>query len=133
MKAHSIEWSQPEPYENSIDLESIWRINDALSWAARVFVALVPAMALVVAAVWVVSLPQWILYFQVSVWAMGFVFLGLALDSRRFSISGLHILSGLALFLLAWLSRNLGGEFLIVAAVLVAAWVAAALFRLQQN
>jgi hypothetical protein len=63
-----------------------------------------------------------------SNWALGFVFLALAVDNRN-SKSVLQLLSGLALIGLAWLQANVSSDYSIASGVLVATWVAISLFR----
>lgn len=80
---------------------------------------------------------------MLSVWAAGlgfnglvgaatlglaFVFLGLAVDSRGPATVLLWV-TGLSLPVLAWLQFNVSADFTIVSGVIVAAWVAAVLFR----
>jgi hypothetical protein len=57
------------------------------------------------------------------------VFLGLALESESAEVSVLNLVTGLALPALALLSSRIAIEFVIVAATLVAAWVAAGILR----
>ena len=78
MKAHSIDWSHLEPYENSLDLKAAQRLAGVLTIGGRVFRAVVPALAIIMAAAWLIARPELLLYLQVSVWSAGFVFLALA-------------------------------------------------------
>ena len=89
---------------------------------------MVPALALVVASAWLVSMPDLVVYLQATLWASGFVFLGLAIDTEP-PANGLSLLSGIALPVLAVLSSRVAVELAIVATALVAAWVAAAIWR----
>jgi hypothetical protein len=70
-----------------------------------------------------------VLYLQVLTWASGFVFLGLAVESESAELSILNLATGIALPVLALLSSRFAVELTIVAAALVAAWVAAAILR----
>jgi hypothetical protein len=63
-----------------------------------------------------------------SNWALGFVFLALAVDNRNLK-AVLQLLSGLALIGLAWLQASVSSDYAIVSGVLVAAWLAITLFR----
>lgn len=128
MKARTIEWIGTQ---HSIDLAAdgtVDKMNSALRFAARGFMALVPALALVVASAWLVSMPDLVVYLQATLWASGFVFLGLAIDTEP-PANGLSLLSGIALPVLAVLSSRVAVELAIVATALVAAWVAAAIWR----
>lgn len=128
MKSHTLELPQTEAYENSIDLAWVSRLDSGLQLAVKLAFSLLPALALVIASAWISAQPGWVIYLQAGTWAIGFVFLGLALDSRTIGRVGLNALAGLALFGLTWQSRNFGAELLIVAAVIMASWMAAALF-----
>ena len=87
-----------------------------------------PALALVVGAAWAITLPSLEQFLQASLWASGFVFLALAIDSEKPTVGGL-LATGIALPALALLSSHVAGEFAIVAAVITAAWVAASILR----
>jgi hypothetical protein len=82
---------------------------------------------MVIGAAWLVTQQNLVIYLQAALWASGFVFFGLALDLKKAAI-GLSLATGFALPLLAWLSSNVAVEFSIIAVVLVAAWVATAIW-----
>ena len=128
MKTHSITWSHGNTNRNLSILESASKLNRIQHLAAKIFVALVPALAIVVGAAWAITDPSLELYLQATIWTSGFVFLGLALESKGATI-GLALATGIILPILALLGDRLAGEFIIVAAALVAAWVAAAILR----
>jgi hypothetical protein len=114
--------------QNQAILESASKLNRILQLAGKGFVALVPALAIVVGAAWVITDPSLELFLQATIWTSGFVFLGLALESDG-AVAGLSLATGLVLPVLAWLSDRVAGEYAIVAAALVAAWIAAAILR----
>ena len=128
MKTHSIEWSHSNTNQNLAILDSASKLNRILHLAAKGFIALVPALAIMVGAAWAVTVPSLELFLQATIWTSSFVFFGLALDSQKATI-GLALASGLALLSLAWLSSSVASEFIIVAAALIAAWVAAAILQ----
>ena len=128
MKTHSIEWLHSNTNQNLAILDSASKLNRVLNLAGRGFVALVPALAIIVGAAWAVTVPSLELFLQATIWSSSFVFFGLALDSQKATI-GLALASGLALLSLAWLSSSIASEFVIVAAALIASWVAAAILR----
>ena len=125
MKTHAIEWTN---INNTTARNPVGRLNNALSQATKVFLALVPALAVVVAATWLVTVPGLVVYLQATLWASGFVFLGLAIDSEK-SAASLSLVTGIALPVLAVLRSRVAVEFAFVAAALVAVWVAAAIWR----
>jgi hypothetical protein len=67
-------------------------------------------------------------------WAMGFIFLGLAVDRRGLS-AHLHTATGAALPVLALLQDRVSPDFMIVSGVLLAAWagfIVLQLFSVQE-
>lgn len=129
MKTYSIEWSPINAPDSQAMLTPIRRLPAVLRLATKTFLALVPALAIIVGATWVATLPEQVIYLQATIWAAGFVFLGLALESESAEVSVLNLVTGLALPALALLSSRIAIEFVIVAATLVAAWVAAGILR----
>ena len=128
MKTHTIKWFQND-FPSKIGIAGSARtLNRALCLAARGFTALVPALAIVVGAVWAITDPGVEQILQVSLWACGFVFLALVIDSEKPPV-GLPLATGIALPILALLSSRVASEFAIVGAVLVAIWVAALILR----
>ena len=128
MKTHSIEWSHSNTSQNLAIMDSASKLNRVLHLAGKGFVALVPALAIIVGAAWAVTVPSLELFLQATIWTSGFVFLGLALESDG-ATAGLALATGLMLPILALLSESVAGEFTIVAAALIAAWIAAAILR----
>ena len=128
MKSHTIEWSHIEAVKTSGEAVAATRLNRILCTASKVFLAAVPALAIVVGAAWLANTAELAVFLQATLWTAGFVFLGLALDSEA-PDNFLHLATGLALPTLAVLSSSVAIELAIVASVLVAAWVAAGIFR----
>ena len=128
MKTHTIEYLQNDFPSGTAIAGSAKTLNRALGLAAKVFTSLVPAFAIVVGAAWAITLPGLEQFLQASLWASGFLFLALAIDSEKPAV-GLLLATGIAIPVLALLSSRVAGEFAIVAAVLVAAWVAASILR----
>ena len=128
MKSQSIEWTPLEQYENSMDLQAARRLANTLTFGGRVFRAVVPALAIIIAAAWLIAQPQMVVYLQVSLWLSGFVFLALALDSLSARAGVLLLISGLAMFALAGFSAGDAHELLVVGAALVGVWLGFAIF-----
>ena len=128
MKTHSIEWNNIDRDATRIARNPVGRLNSALHLATKAFLALVPALAIVVGAAWLVTVPDLVVYLQATLWASGFVFMGLAIDSEGHE-GGLSLVTGIALPVLAVLSSRISVEFAIVAAALVAGWIAVAIWR----
>jgi hypothetical protein len=129
MKTHSIEWSPVSASGKRVTLDPIRQLPRLMQLVTRAFAALVPALAIVVGATWLITMPELVLYLQVVTWVGGFVFLALAIEAESAEISILSLATGITLPVLAWLSSHVALELVIVAAALVAAWVAAALMR----
>jgi hypothetical protein len=129
MKTHSIEWSSIGAPDSQVVLDPVKQLSNFMSLASRALLALVPALAIVVGAAWLITLPDLALFLQASIWAGGFIFLGLAIEAETAELSILNLATGIALPVLALLSSNAGLELVIVAATLVAAWVAAGILR----
>jgi len=128
MKAHSIEWTHINSRNTTIAQNPVGRLNSVLSLASRAFLALVPALAIVVGSAWLVTVPDLVIYLQATLWASGFVFMGLALDTAK-PANILSLATGIALPVLAVMSSRVSVEIAIVAAALVALWLAAAIWR----
>jgi len=128
MKSHAIEWSNLESHRAETTISASSKLHNVLHIAAKSFMAIVPALAIVVGSAWLITMPDLVVYLQATLWASGFLFLGLALDSEA-PANGLHLVTGIALPILAMLSSYVAVELAVVAAALVGIWVAAGIFR----
>jgi hypothetical protein len=129
MKTQSIELF-PLPGRNEATARyALPRLNSVMGLTARALLALVPAFALVIGAAWLVTIPEVVIYLQATTWAVGLVFLGLAVESERSESALMLSLTGIALLVLAFLSSRVAVELAIVAAMLLAVWLVAALMR----
>lgn len=128
MKSHAIHWSHIGNDESTRTVRSANRLNEVMRLSARAFTALVPALAIVVGSAWLAATPELVIYLQAALWAGGFIFLGLAIDSGKPAALA-SLATGIALPVLAYLSSQVAVELVIVAATLVAGWLAAAIFR----
>jgi hypothetical protein len=129
MRTQSIEWTGIGSRDSHVVLESTRKLPRLLKQAARVFMALVPALAIVIAATWLAGLPGQVVYLQAVTSAAGFVFVALAIEAESPEVAILNLAMGIALPILALLSSHVALEFVIVSAALVATWVAAAILR----
>lgn len=129
MKTQSIELFPLVHRDGTAVRNALPRLRSATGLTARTLVALVPALALVVGSAWLVTLPDLVPYLQAATWAVGLVFLALAVESERGDTALLMSFTGVALPVLAFLSSRVATELAIVAATLVAAWVVAAVVR----
>jgi hypothetical protein len=127
----AVEWTPFHTRDSRTVLTSPRPLHGILNVASRALLALAPALALVVGAAWLANMADLVVYLQVLAWAGGFVFLALAVEADSPYAALLYLATGVALPLLAWLSSRIAVELIIVAAVLVAVWVAAAILRRQ--
>jgi hypothetical protein len=97
--------------------------------ATRAAVALIPALAIVVAATLAVANPDLAIYLQATLWTGGFLFMALAMESDSPLGAIVHFGIGMALPVLTLLSAQVAAELAVAAATLVAAWLAVAIFR----
>jgi hypothetical protein len=128
MKSHAIEWTNLEESRKPVRIKPAENLDSATRLLSRSVLALVPALALVVAAAWLVSVPDLVVYLQATLWASGFLFFGLALDLEKSTI-GLSLATGFALPMLAWLSSVYAPELAIVGVTIIAVWIATAILR----
>jgi len=128
MKAQTVEWLHSTTPGRNITVPSAMNLNRALGLAARVITASVLALAIVIGAAWAITIPSLEPLLEATLWSSGFVFLALAVDSERSSVAPL-LITGLALLVLALLGSRVAAEFAIVAAILLAAWLAASILR----
>ena len=68
------------------------------------------------------------MYLGVSTWGIGLIFLGLAVDNHGW-VALYKSATGVALLTLALLQNSVSPDFIIVADVVLAIWVAVALFK----
>ena len=113
---HVEAWTTPAPLKNAAAISS------------RLLLAAIPALSILVASAWAIDTFASSVVLQAAIWATGFIFLALAVDTTRPNLAGL-LLTGLSLPVLAMLSSRVAVEFAIIAAALVAGWVAAAIIK----
>jgi len=86
------------------------------------------------AAVVVITLSIWVAgmgittFLGVSTWATGFVFLAVAVDNRG-PLALFQMTSGVALLVIALLQNSLSPDFFLLAGVVLATWIAFAVFK----
>ena len=131
MKTQSIELYPQVRRDGAAVGNALPRFRSATCLTVRTLIALVPALALVVSSAWLVTVTGLAPFLQAAIWAAGFAFLGLAVESERSDTALLMLMTGVALPVLAFLSSRVATELAIVAATLVAAWTMVALLRHQ--
>ena len=81
MKTHTHEWLHSATSNRTFTVPSATSLNRVFAQATRAFTAFVPALAIVVGAAWVITIPSLEQILEASLWAAGFIFLALAVDS----------------------------------------------------
>ncbi len=128
MDSHSPDWVDLN--EHALGSAGIQanRLQGVLELATRTFLTVVPVLAVIVCATWMVFTPGLLLFLQAALWTSSFVFLGLAIDTQK-PLNGLSLASGVVLPVLTDLSAQAAPEFAIAAAVIVAAWIGLAIWK----
>ena len=100
---------------------------DGSKQALALLSAVTTATALVFLGIWISGFeaPHFV---GAAIWAMGFVFLGIAVDKRGL-VAIAHLVSGLTMLLLAWLQSTVSADFTMVSGVVLAAWASVLVFR----
>lgn len=98
-----------------------------LRLAFVILVSAIPTFTLVILTTWVSNVPALMPYFQATAWLTGIVFLALALESDRKAAVAL-ILSAVAMFVSAPLAASVSPDFLVVDALVIAAWTGHGVF-----
>lgn len=107
------------------------RLIPVLASNLRHFMALMYAG---LAAAVVITLSIWVMgmgintFLGVSTWAMGFIFLAVAVDNRG-PLALPQVASGVALLVFALLQNSFSPNFFLLSGVLLATWVAIAVFK----
>lgn len=129
MHTQPIECLQIDSPERTSIIPEVRKLTRALNYAAKVIS--IPALALVMAigAYETIMTPGLESLLRASLSVSGFIFLALAVDSKKTSTGWLLAATGLALPVLAQLSASGAQEFTIMAVMLVALWVTPAILR----
>ena len=128
MKAISVDWFRFNRGTGSSPQSPAGRLETVMRFAGRALFALVTALTVITGSVWLASTPDTAIYLQASLWASSFVFLGLSIDLQRPS-NHLSLATGFVLPILTDLSARVAVEFAIVAATVIAAWLAGGIWR----
>lgn len=128
MKTHTIEWTNTNFRSDARKYDPARKLNRILCLSANMFLALVPALAIITGAAWLITAPDLAAYLQAFLWGAGFVFLGVAMDTPK-PLSMLSLLTGLALPALAMISSRVAVEIAVLAVAILAAWTAVAIWR----
>lgn len=128
MKTHTIAWTNINSRSDIKTDNPARKLNRILCLSANLFLALVPALAVITGAAWMITAPDLAAYLQAFLWGAGFVFLGAAIDAPR-PLGMLSLMTGLALPVLAMLSSQVAVEIAVLAVVILATWTAVAIWK----
>lgn len=123
--------SAPIQQKQKLQSFTIGRLIPVLASSMRNIMAL---MYSGLAAAVVITLSIWVAgmgistFLGVSTWAVGFVFLAMAVDSRG-PLALFQMTSGVALLVIALLQNSISPDFFLLTGVLSASWVAFAVYK----
>ena len=110
--------------ESGLNIDVVDSFRDTLALLGAVSAAI----AIVLVSVWVTGTGMQSI-FNALIWGLGFIFLAMAVDNNM-SKAVLQVITGLSLLVLAGLQNMVSVDFTIAAGVVIALWIAAALFRM---
>ena len=102
-------------------------VRTSINQSLALLSVITSAVAIVLLSVWVAGL-EFSTIIDAGIWGVGLIFLGLAVDNDE-PIAFLQLTSGIVLLALAWLQYSVSADYIIVSGVVVAAWVAFAMFK----
>ena len=124
-------FTAPLQQNQQLPITSTGNLVPAIAASAQEILALLSA---VTAAAAIVMLSIWVAGMEMTdilgagIWGLGFIFLGLAVDNTE-PKAMLHVVTGISLFVLAWLQFTVSPEYTIISGVIVATWVSVSLFQ----
>ena len=129
-------YSATDLHRRNLQISGTEKLVPGLAASIREIIALLGAVtvatSIVLMSVWMASSEINNMY-SAGTWAIGLVFLGVALDKRG-SLAYVQTATGLIFLILAFLQNSVSVNFSIISGVLLAAWVAIALFvHLRQH
>lgn len=127
MKTYSVHIDQKRAPGSIASLKLIPAMTASIREVLALMSAVLVAASIITLSVWAAGM-EINAFLGASTWALGFMFLGLAIDNRK-RTAMFQLVTGLALLVLALLQNYVSPDFLIVSGTLVATWVAAALFK----
>ena len=127
MKTLTSQFNQHRELQTNTGQKFVPAVTASINEVLALFSAVSAATAIVLLSVWVAGLEMTDIL-GAAIWGVGFIFLGIAVDNREPG-AFLQLTTGVALLVLAWLQTTVSPDFAIVPGVLVAAWVAAGLFK----
>lgn len=122
MKTPSIHWQDNLAMQRENRMPGRWDLAVASRALLHLMTALLPALLFPLLTAWAVGSGA-LEYVAATWWAGGFVFLALAVETNGVRKKWL-LASGVAAMALAWAGSRYASEFVVLAAILPAAWFA---------
>ena len=127
MKTYSVQVNQSQAPDSIARLKLIPAMKASIREILLLMSTVLVAASIITLSVWVAGMEVNALL-GAGTWALGFIYLGFAIDNQQRS-ARFQVVTGLALMVLALLQNYVSPDFLIVSGTLVAAWVVAILFK----
>lgn len=133
MNTNTITWPTARNTTADTRAAAPWQMSEPLvrtmRFGARLLLAATPALAILVASTWAVATGSESGILQALIWASGFIFFALAIEAVESDYAAPLFASGAALPVLALLSAFVAAEYALIAATIIAAWIATAFLR----
>ena len=127
MKALTAHIQQMRDFQLTGTEQFVPSVSVSLREVVALLSAVTSAVAIILLSVWA-SGSGLTAVLGAGTWGISFVFLGMAVDSRK-PAALLQLSTGLTLMALAWLQYKVSPEFMILTGVLTATWVSVGLFK----
>ena len=127
MKALTAHIQQVRDFQLTGTEQFVPSVSVSLREVVALLSAVTSAVAIILLSVWA-SGSGLTAVLGAGTWGISFVFLGMAVDSRK-PAALLQLSTGLTLMALAWLQHKVSPEFMILTGVLMATWVSVGLFK----
>lgn len=127
MKTYIAAFQQSQKLHSVVREKLITALTASMRDVVAVLGAVLAASAIITFSIWVAGM-ELSIFLGVSIWGLGFIFLGLAVDQRG-PVALFQMTTGVALLVLALLQNSVSPDFIIVSGVLLATWVGVVLFK----
>lgn len=127
MKTYIAAFQQSQKLHSVVREKLITALTASMRDVVAVLGAVLAASAIITFSIWVAGM-ELSIFLGVSIWGLGFIFLGLSVDQHG-RLALLQMTTGVALLVLALLQSSVSPDFIIVSGVLLATWSGAALFK----
>ena len=102
-------------------------LHTLATWAVKAGLAILPTLGIMILANWALASPVTAIYLLALLWAGGFVFVALAIESEGRASAGINLTVGLSMLVLSGLTSAYAPELAVIASALPAARIAMAI------